>query len=550
MMGHVIKGCLIFSALLFVLDVGEADVSLANDNDPIPEKNESVKAFEMFSIMLVEEVEDVSPATVERSLVCKEGHVQTLWQPPPLDGKSDSTWPLNHQGPYSDRVSFDFFFGAVPNYFIGKPMITSFVNSVANPKVIDFQIDEEIHSGSFAIVYDCKPLPKSASFQNTTITVDFPIVHDKSVRFAFRKTCGAGEHKYLEFGHYEDSDNEGSEVSRVIFPKAGAPTLRVGPHVASTKVYLLLHAPAESQEFFHATTKSSSPALAVSVQGPVFGGVLRKGRPTLLYVSYDCQEKGKHEVSLQIPIRPFDDLIAKWTKDCGGGIAEGLSVGTDIMSLDDVVKSGTTSDKWLLALQATSTRITDTAPVVNSSERFKDFWVSNEGIAVHVAPEIITVEKPDLLMVYGTRSTVRMSGMHRSESGELLAPGGKMHLRLRLICKKKGRSLVLVTFAIKSFHKIDFGFVKECRAPRLYRHSGFLRTANSVMLAVSLFIVTVVVTCWRFLSNERRSIRKMQTPIVRSTFGSRVRGVSQLATTIGSLTELKGKQEVKKDDKL
>lgn len=549
-MKHLAKRCLFLSAFLFVLNIGGANLPFVEDDDPVPEKNESIKAFEMFSIMMVEDGEEGSPGSVDKNLVYKEGIVQTLWKPPPLEGKSEATWPLNYQGPYSDRISFDFFFGAVPNYAIGKPMSTSSVSNVANPKVIEFQIDEEIHSGSFVIVYDCQPLPKGGAFQNTTIIIDFPVVSDMSVRFAFRKTCGGGEHKYLEFGHYEDSDNEGSEVSRVIFPKTGAPTLRVGPHVASTKVYLLLHAPAESQEFFHSITKSRSPALTVSVQGPVFGGVLRKGRPTLLYVTYDCQEKGKHEVSLQIPIRPFDDLTAKWTKDCGGGVAEGLSVGTDIISLDDVVKNGVTSDKWLLALKATSTRIADTAPVVNSSERFKDFWVSNEGIALHVAPEIITVEKPDVLMVYGTRSTVRMSGMYQSETGDLLAPGGRMHLRLRLICKKKGRSLVLVTFAIKSFHKIDFGFVKECRAPRLYRHSGFLRTANSVMLAVSLFIVTVAVTCWRLLSNGHKGVRKTQMPVVRSTFGSGMRGVSQIATAIGSLTDLKGKREGKKDDKV
>lgn len=537
-------------ALVMLLGVNAADVPFVNDDDPVPEKNESVKAFEMFSIMMVEEGEELSPTSVERNLICKEGTIQPLWQPPASDEKTDDLESRYYQGPYSDRISFDFFFGAVPNYAIVKPISTSSANDVATPKVVDFQIDEEIHSGSFAIVYDCQPLAKGASFQNTTIVVDFPVVSDMSVRFAFKKTCGGGEHKYLEFGHYEDSDNEGSEVSRVTFPKTGTPTLKVGPHVASTKVYLLLHAPAESQEFFHVIAKSGSPALGVSVQGPVFGGVLRKRRPTLLYVSYDCQEKGKHEVSLQIPIRPFDDLTAKWVKDCGGGIAEGLSVGTDTVSPDDVVKRGVTNEKWLLALQATSTRIAETAPVVNSSERFKDFWVNNDGIALHVAQEIITVEKPDVLMVYGTRNTVRMSGLHQSEAGELLAPGGKMHLRLRLICKKKGRSLVLVTFAIKSFHKIEFGFVKECRAPRLYRHSGFLRTASSVMLAVSLFIVTAVAACWRLLLNERRGVRKVPTPTLRTTFGSKVRGPSELVTAIGSLTELKGRRDGKKDDKV
>lgn len=505
------------------------------------EKNESLKAFEMFSVMMVEESEDISVASTERSLICKDGIVQPLWQVPP-DGQAEVSWPLFYQGPYSDRITFDFFFGAVSRYAISKPTSVSSEGNVANPKIIDFQIDEEMHSGSFAIVYDCNPSPKDIPYQNTTIVVHVPIVDDMSVRFAFKKTCGGGEHKYIEFGHYEDSDNEGTEVSRVTFPTIGSSTLVVGPHVPSTKIYLLLHAPAESQEFFHAIARSKSPALAVSVQGPVFGGVLRRERPTLLYVSYDCQEKGKHEVSLLVPIRPFDDLIATWIKDCGGGVADGLNVGTDLFVLNDVVKSGVTSKQWLLALQATSTRIADTAPVVNSSVRFKDFWVSNDGIVLHIKPEIITVEKPDILKVYGTRDVVRVSGVHPEDSGELIAPGGKMRLRLRLICKKKGKSLVVVTFAIKSFHKIDFGFVKECRTPKLYRHSGFLRTANSVMLAVSLFIVTVVATCWKLLSHHRRDIRK--TRLMRTSLGRKSEGVPEIVTGISSLAELKGRRDM------
>lgn len=483
----------------------------------VNEKNESIKAYEIFNIVMDDETEGVAMTSTQvKHIVFKDGLVQPNWKMSTEQPSGESTGLFYHS-PYADRITFDFFFGAFRSYMIAKPSALSSVRDVANPKVIDFQIDGEEHSGSFSIVYDCQKQTGPNRLRNTTINVIFPIVSDMSVKFSFQKTCGGGDHKYMEFGYYEQSDNEGAEVSRMTFPPNGAPQLVVGPHVMSSKLFLLLHKPAESQEFFHATAKSSSSALSVSVQGPVFGGVLQPERPTMLYIFYDCHQTGKQKVTVNVPIRPFDDLNAAWVKDCGGGIADGFSVGTDAFETEDIVHKGVTNMAWSLALKSTSGRISDTAPVVNSSTRFKDFWVSNQGIALHVAPEIITVEKPDVLSVYGERGVVRSSGLHNKQSG-VMSKGEKMRFRTRLICKKKGRSLVVITFPIKSFNKVDFGFVKECSTPKQYRHSGFLRTANSAMFAVSIFMVMAFMTCWRFNSDNRKNVRMSQVGKVQSTF--------------------------------
>lgn len=483
--------------------------TLSNATDDFDnEKNESLKAYEMITILLGEEGEDGNTATNnEKHVVFQNGKLEEPWRPPSSPDEESS---LFYHGPYADRITFDFFFGAFPEYSITKPKCTSSVTDIAQPGIIDYQVDEEENSGSFTLVYDCQKHANSETHRNTTISVTFPVAGDMSIHFAFRKTCGGGQHKYIEFGYYSESDNEDTEATQITFASSKTQELSVGPHVSSTRVFLMLKWPAESQEFFHVIVKSDDDGLAVSVQGPVFGGVMRCSRSTMLYVIYDCRRYGKHKVSLTIPLRPFDDLHGVWEKNCGGGIVDGLNIGTSFAEPDNVVQKGVTQENWLMALSATSGRIGDQAPVVNVSTRVQDLWISNDGIPLQTASEIITVEKPDMLSVYGSRSLMRASGLQDQDGDGFMASGSKMRLRLRLICKKKGRSLVLVTLPVKSFDKIDLGFVKECRAPKQHHHSGFLRTANSAMIAVSLFLLTVLLTFSRLRPSNGKLVR-MQT---------------------------------------
>lgn len=503
--------CVIVNSMTTLPQAEDAEIknnssqTLQTVSEAVPAKNQSEIAYQLFNIVVDDETGgSIQSNTATKHVVFQEGKVQPSWR---IASAEATPLPHFHHNAYVDRINFDFFFGAFANYQIAKPVAKSTVKDVSNPKVIDFSLDDEEHSGSFAVLYDCQRQRESNRIRNTTIEIRFQILRDMHVAFALSKSCGGGQHKYVEFGYFEHSDNEGAEISRVTFPPKGAPELIVGPHVMSTKLYLLLHRPAESQEFFHTTVRSSSPTgLSVSLRGPAFGGVLQPNRPTILYVQYECHTVGKQKITLTVPLRPFDDITASWTKDCGGGIANGLSIGTDAFTLDDVVQKGMANRIWSLALKSTSGRIDETAPVVNSSVRFKDFWLSNNGIALHIAPEIITIEKPEVVTIYGQRTVIRSSGVHAKQSG-VMAKNEKMRLRLRMICKKKGRSLVLVTFPVKSFEKIDFGFVKECRAPRQHRHSGFLRTANSVMFVVSVFMVMAFATCWRYQSDDRKNNR-------------------------------------------
>lgn len=459
------------------------------------ERNETEQAYNLFGITLSGEEEDSDNNHIDQKhVVIRNGKVQEHWVPISTIEKQNSE-PLEnlfHHGQYSDRITFDFFFGSFLTYEISTPTCSSSNSDVAKPKVIDFQTTEKEHSGSFTVLYDCQTPADANLLRNITISVLFPVVAGLSAPFSFRKTCGGGKHKYLEFGHYEESQYAAVEVSRIPFKETAGPFL-AGPHVMSSKIYLHLYPPAKTQEFFHANVQSSDKALDLIPKGPIFGGVVRQSETAILHILYECHGKGKFNVSMVIPIHPFDNLNASWVKDCGGGVANGLGIGTTRRSTD-VVREGVATEKWNFALRMNSDNISREIPVFNTSVRYKEFWLSNVGMPVRVSPAVISVEKPGMLGVVTLRSDV-MGGVYKPEEGGLLPTDGRFRLRVRMICTKKGRSVIVITFPIKSFSNVEFGFVKECRSPRRYKHSGFLRTASSAMLTLS-FLMTIPLLYW------------------------------------------------------
>lgn len=478
------------------------------------EEDPATKAFRLFSLVVVDNDDDAQLfGQRSKDLVFNQGNATTQWRVPSDSADVSHVDPLFRHGVYADRITFDFFYAETAVYTISKPECHADNPNVASPKVSDFQLDEDEHSGTFSILYDCRKTADDSTVQNATLVVQIAVVGEHVARFAFRKTCGGGRHRYIEFGYYEDSENDAAEVSRKPFPHvrraraddggegegegARLEPMVVGPHVSSTKVYMLLHPPAETQEFFHVSTRAEGKTVSVSAQGPLFGGVLDQGRAAVVYIFYECHDMGRVTISLTIPLAPFDDLRAQWTKDCGGGAAAGISIGSSATLPNDIVQRGVAHARWQQALRATSARVGEDAPVVNASTRVKDFWVTNDGVAMRTATEMVTVEKQDVVLAYATRSSATRGALYWSEGGSIIPSGGRQRLRLRMVCLKKGRSVVVVTMPIRSFNNIDFGFVKECRAPRHYQHSGFLRTAKSAMIAVSMLLTMTAITWWR-----------------------------------------------------
>lgn len=456
------------------------------------ERNATERAFSLFALFLSTEDElQQSDYEHERHVIFKNGEVYKYWIPlEENENETKDSQMLFHHDQYADRISFEFSFGSFLPYEFSTPTCSSSEPKVAKPKVIDFQSDTQELSGSFSVVYDCQRQTAEEYARNVTVSVIVPVVSGLSVLFSLRKTCGGGTHHRLEFGYYQLSEKAATEVNRIPFNDHAKPLIS-GPHVMSTKLYLHLYPPARTQEFFHIAAKTSSLGLEVIPKGPVFGGVLRQAESTIIHVLYECHSRGKYNISLTIPIHPFNEVRASWTKDCGGGVANGLNVGTGPHARNDVVKGGTTSDAWSFGLHSNTADIASGAPVLNESTAFTDFWLQNDEIPVHLAPPVVTVEHPRIVTVLDPQPDYGAL-IRRPEEGGLLPKDGRIRIRLRMICKKKGKSLVVVTFPVKSFANVDFAFVKRCKAPRRYVHSGFLRTADSVMMAASVFMVAAL----------------------------------------------------------
>ncbi|PXF48555.1 hypothetical protein BWQ96_01724 [Gracilariopsis chorda] len=503
--------CALFPTLLtLLLSLSLGTLTLAQTSaeqwpDADAQRNQTHKAFNLFTILLADEYEGVgTKLNPDYHIVFKEGTVHPHWKPVSNQTNSvsqPSQLPF-HQDEYADRTSFEFSYASFASYEILSPQSTSSDPSVARPKVIEFYDDDNEHSGSFTIVHDCQIDPKAPRLRNVTISVVFPVVDSLSAVFSFQKTCGQGVHQLLDFGYYEDPSNGPGQNPAVQFTPS-QPPLVVGPHITSTKLYLRLLPPASSQEFFHITVNTSSMGLNAVPKGPIFGGVLRQSETSFIHVLYECQIKGVSNVSISIPLLPFESLHASWVKDCGGGSVKGLTIGTESWERGDVVNNGVTSTEWEKALHITSNDAEGIVPSVNSSVRFKDFWITNEGNSVHIDPVLVTIERSDVVSAF-TSATNERGAVSQVQNGGVLAHNDLLRLRLRTICKKRGSSLIVVTIPVKSFRNVEFGLLKHCRAPRRYKHSGFLRTAESVVTLVTLFIAFSFLYWWRLHVSRKR----------------------------------------------
>ncbi|KAI0565497.1 hypothetical protein FGB62_17g555 [Gracilaria domingensis] len=457
----------------------------------------------MFTLLLADDYEtNPRPVSPDDHIIFKDGSVHARWVPQSQEPSNTSvSSDLYHQDQYTDRTAFEFSYGTFVAYEILSPQCSSSDSAIARPKVIEFYDDDEEHSGTFTIVHDCQVDPNAPNLRNVTITVVFPVVDSLSVVFSFRKTCGQGTHELIEFGYYDDPTIGPGQRPAVPFATSNQP-LVVGPHIMSTKLYLRLKPPATTQEFFHISVNSSNAGMNVVPKGPIFGGVLRQSETSIIHILYECQIKGQSNVSISIPLLPFNNLQAAWLKDCGGGNVKGLMIGTTSWNRNDVVNDGTAAREWERASRLTANDVKDMVPRVNSTVRFKDFWLTNDGNSIQMDPILVSVEKHDVVSALASITDTQGAVSHIQEGG-VLAHNDLLRLRLRMICKKRGQSLIVITIPIKSFRNVEFGLLKECRAPRRFKHSGFLRTADSVVTIVTFFLVFSFLYWWKLYSSRK-----------------------------------------------
>lgn len=485
--------------------------------------NESRRAYDAFSIVLAGNEGELGLSQgLKTHTVFQRGRIMDPWLPPKKTPASpEEQARLFHHDAYADRISFELFYGDSDRYEFTMPEVLVSDKLIADPKVVEYRNDVDENSAGFSILYDCKPEEKSVATRSVVVSVIVPVISGISVLISMVKTCGGGIHPYVEFGHYRDAIDSRLGATRLQF---GTSTFEAGPHVMSTRLYLHLHRPAQSQEFFHPTINTSSSVLSLSMRGPKFGGILRAGESTILHVLYECLGKGKSVVTAYVRITPFQPLRARWTKDCGGGKPVHLSIGSSSTDAADVVQTGTVSRAWFVDVEqiARTNRLKKSElQQFNTSTRFKDFFFTNSGHPLQIGRPAFTVNRPNVLSIVALKPPMHLNQVFLSGAGDVLDNHSSRRLRLLFICKKSGTADVLVTVPVKSFSKVEFGFQKVCKAQKKRDPSGFLRTANSFMnLALSLlFIGMVYWSCGQLRNSERKTeTRSSRIPLRPSNF--------------------------------
>lgn len=506
-----VRGIALSSLCIFVLSSFSVALEPHKSKDVLLQEqayNFSRRAYDLFSIVLSgSEGERDTEESAEHHVVFRNGNVQRSWIPP--RGRkvtTDEESRLFHHDPFADRISFEMFYGVSDIYEYTIPLVSSSDKSIALPKVIDYRNDVDEKSSTFTVVYDCRN--RLSSIQRTAVvSVSVPVLPAVQVNFSLVKTCGGGMHPYIELGVYRAGRDSRLGDTRVRFDAARGYV--AGPQAMSTRIYLHLHTPAVTQEFFHPNVSTTSDVLALSTRGPTFGGVLRGGESAVLHVLYECSGVGAARVSVVIPIPPFRPLRATWTKDCGGGRATALRIGSMNFSYGDVVHAGTPSEYWgfdVDTLATTRSLAARMMPTLNASTIYKDFFLSNDGDPLQLGSPAFTVDRPSVLSLYAGHPPPHLSSIFLTGVDDVLESHTMRRMRFIFSCKKTGVAHVLVTLPIKSFSTIEFGFRKLCKAPRRYTHSSFLRTANSLMSLSILFIALVMaIWCLRQVQSARSS---------------------------------------------
>lgn len=418
---------------------------------------------------------DLLPGITSDLDVLRNGIVQPLWLPIPMQNQSGNLPLRYHTSGFTDRLTFDFTYGGFSIYDFSKPIATSSNERISSPKIIHYNLDDSDNTGTFTVIYDCQGSNTADVGGNVSISIVFPIVSSLSLYFSHTHVCVSGHHPHISFGYYPPATTRNDHQERQIFKSSR--WLTIAPHVASTRIFIHLNPPGRSQEFFHVTTNSSSSSLSTHARGPVFGSVLHSSETAIVHVLYECFATGIYNVSIWIPIPPFTALSATWSKNCGGGAATGLNVGRVRGGNADVVRDAVTEKGWGAGVDEIRNR--DDMIIVNSSTRGMEFWVWKTGEEVEVGGVIVTVGRQDVL--YGWSKGL--------DEGKIIGNGaGERRIWVGFVCKKKGKSVIVITVGVRGYGKVEWGFVKVCKKPKRWIKGGVLRTAGSVSWIASAIV--------------------------------------------------------------
>jgi hypothetical protein len=394
----------------------------------------------------------------------------------------------------TDRTSFFFSLGDVMSaHQAANVPILNVTGGVSAPTAVDITFDTVTFTGGFTVLYKCGPT-EPANPRASVVEMTVTVTNMHNIIFRWVKMCESGTHKMLDIGYVPADSKE--EHSLLLNSSAAKTGLVVSPTLATTDMFMSIRLPAPSIDY-HApvVTSSNKSVCSVATRGEADGGTLVAGDPARFSIMYTCVGRGHVTVDVSVDVPPWDPLrTVSFVKDCGGGLAENLAIGT-VNGLDDVVRHGNATAKYRPALQGPMGHWDPViqSPHVSAAEHTSKFVLQNFGKksteSIRVTRALLTVSDSTILRVLIEGDLGDPLFQRRSSSQ--LEPGGSKRLVLHYVCLRAGRAAVTVSLPMVRFTTVEFSLVKECETPRVREARSLFNVTAIEDLCFAVFLVVV-----------------------------------------------------------
>ncbi|KAI0565531.1 hypothetical protein FGB62_17g329 [Gracilaria domingensis] len=478
-------------------------------------KNDT-NAFMAFKLRQMLETDSTSSEAFHLVTIFEEGAFTGPFADSPsstnIDAVSSSeTEKWYRESAYADRISFRLdYTPESSDYKIVEPVIAVTSETGIEPVVQDFQNDPENGEGSFSIVYSCTPGGPEKSY----ISLHLQVTSTHSIDTAWTKVCGRGRYEHIEFGF--TSYNLGT----VLFNRDGTygteeqKTLEVGPLDTSTELTMKLAPPAYTLDFKDPFVASDSDYVSVALRGMIAGGTVNSDEQTKFSILYECQATATANIVFSVAIPPWDNMTAVWRKDCGGKHSQSLLIGTSGPGSFEVVHEGEVSPQYNVSDNTYIGSAHGAVEEIPGNKDYKMFFITNSDDTSEIQVQTVSLTMSDPTIVTPiVQTSMVSSSKYISASGGVIGRKETKQLYLHFICKREGKSLILVTLPILRYRNIEFGFMKECFEPKVHRHSGFLQTAGSIMGFMLLLAVVGGGAGWVYWRRRSRRMGKKYTAV-------------------------------------
>lgn len=424
----------------------------------------------------------LGPEIMSRGSLVPSWNASCLQKP---GGKCDG---LYHLDTYEDDMVFEYMFKEASLYEFGVPILSS-RGGRAQPAVEDYSTDVEQGTGEIRVWHNCARISEEAvqersrmvggniqkleEMDTSYVTMTLKLRADVSVTVGWRKVCGYGTRKHLDYGI------EVADSARSL--RIQGRGVKVGPEAVSSRVFLRATGRVPAPHFLTPTvTAVHDPTSGLPVVVPLLRGWEGDASGAWFYVLYGCESLGVGTITATIALPPFKDVSMTWEKDCGGGLETSLNVVGDIKDRrSGIIVQGRAVNEF-----AREALVGDDNRVPHSADSVSFFVSAREGISIG---------PPSASSNDGRIVLAEIVGSLR-EGGTLGENEKRIDIRVR--CRKVGDVRVTVTVPVVDRVAAEWIFYKQCFGPQDER-----RSSRPLWLFIGAIVVLWVLIVLQKVSN-------------------------------------------------